>query len=170
MFFKKLKKRAYDIGHSAGYRVGYYAGHNKAISDDERRKRECEHLELQSLVGAPVIFIPNEWTNPIIGFGVRIESITRAGQSMLLVDDCISGKERTSLGGWFRFSEQKLIALSKLDPFERWAIHSNNATGHELFDKPHTGTALMGQALVSKVMESPFWAKWLEIRGDSKDG
>lgn len=161
MFFKGMKNKAY----SAGYRAGHGAGYAEGEVTARKRREECQLIELRAMVGAPVICLPNEWDNPIIGFGNRIEFIANASQPILMVDDCIRGTERTSFGGWFLFSEQKLHALAKLDPYERWVVHSKYATGHELYDKPRIADALMGEALVSKVMESPFWAKWLEFHG-----
>lgn len=160
MFFERIRKKAYDLGYIAGYNVGADAGSEAVL----KSRKNAELLELRNMVEAPVIYIPNEWCDPIIGFGNRVEFVSRNNCPILIVDDCISGTEKWAVGPWFHFSEQKLMVLSKLDPFERWAMHSNNACGHRDFDKLKSGDALLGAELVGSVKGSFFWARWLEFK------
>lgn len=149
MLFKNMKLREYEKGYKDGLK--------------EAREQERRHSNTV-LLYHPVIHIPNEWSNPVIGFVDRVEYDTECKCIALAINDAITGTPRLVLGDVLVFSEQKLIALSKLDPFERWALHAFHAVGCNDFEKAKSDTALMGNDLMQAVMASSFLPEWLAYR------
>ncbi len=88
--------------------------------EDEREEstRQYAIYELDQFVNKPVICLSNEWKNPIIGYGTRIDFITQAMNPVLCVHNYLDGQEYVVLGSVFHFNEQRFNALFKLNPFE----------------------------------------------------
>lgn len=152
--FERMKQRAFDRGVIVGRRDAQLeAQHNRYSAALNERLYH---------VGRPVIHVPNEWENPVIGFGAYVDQV--GSSPVLFVDDLFTGKTVFSLSSPMEFSEQRLIALSKLDPYERWALFAKNACGAENFDKPKSGHALLDGEFLEKVYQSDFWEKWLAFK------
>lgn len=92
----------------------------------DKLKNDVTVAELELMLGSPVISISNEWCDPIIGIANRIEYITLAKSPILVVKDYITQKEKYVLGKTYFYTEQRLNAIFKLDPFELCSIIYNN--------------------------------------------
>lgn len=76
--------------------------------------------EAQLLIGKPVIFIPNEWEEMVVGIVEEID--TSKYSPIVTVFDYISNEHRTFIGFPFAYNTQRLHAFLKLDPYERFSI------------------------------------------------
>lgn len=136
-FFKQWKSKIHSDGFAAGIAQAQRQAQEEAQQQVNERRARFERIEMESKIGTPLIRISNEWDNPTIGFG---ESIMDYGHSQVLViRDYLTNELRVGGGVCFDFSEQKMDALLRLDPFEAWALLAHNSVGHEHFDKKHTG-------------------------------
>lgn len=70
-------------------------------------------------VGSKVIVISNEWENLVVG---TVTGYVMNNSDIPAVFDNISGKELICCGVMHRFSNEKLKALCKLNPYERWNV------------------------------------------------
>lgn len=140
---------------------------NKAKNDaknEERNYREeqrkhCQFIELSMMIGKPVISISNEWDNPIVGFGKRIEFITKAETPVLIIEDYVSGEDVLVLSTPFYFSEQRFNALSKLDPFEICSIIFRNSAWMEPFEKVKSGVFDGYDVIFEKLKSTDFYER-----------
>lgn len=140
---------------------------NKAKSDAENEERDyrenqrrhCQFIELEMMIGKPVISISNEWDNPIVGFGKRIEFITQAKTPVLIIEDYVSGQDVLVLSTPFYFSEQRFNALSKLDPFEICSIIFRNSAWMEPFEKVKSGVFDGYDVIIEKLKSTDFYER-----------
>lgn len=132
-------------------------------ADDDARSRQIERhnqiktIELEMMIGKPIISISNEWANPIIGFAKYVDFITDAKNPVLIVKDYLTGKEMMLLGSVYYFSEQRFNALAKLDPFEICSIIYHNSCGEHDFDKNKSGVFTGYDDIKQKLIESGFY-------------
>lgn len=137
----------------------------------EARKKLYERHELERLVGAPVISVGNNWGDPCIGFGTRVIEITKALNPALIVMDYSNHlgppKEVLSMGIMMGFSEQRLDAILKLDPHERWTLLArNSAPNHARYGtkvREHLSTP---DELRARLQASGFQARWEQFKLD----
>ena len=130
---------------------------NRNIESEFRIKREeeknkCKEMELEMLIGKPVISISNEWCNPVIGFGKEVIYITKAKIPVLVIKNYLTGEENMSLSDPFYFTEQRFNALAKLDPFEICSIIYKNSTTYQPFEKKKSGI-FDGYEVIKKTLE-----------------
>lgn len=118
-------------------------------------------MEVASCVGAPVIIVPNEWGNPVVGFGKEIMEI--GSSAVLVVENYLTGEDVVCGGVRMDYSRQKLEALLKLDPYERWAVLAVNTVGHENYDKPKSGKAWGKEQIIDKLESSGFFNRVREF-------
>ena len=111
---------------------------NKAINNEREDKRnhynEIKTIELSQFIGKPVICISNEWADPIIGFGLRVEFITRSKNPILCTHNYLDGREYLIMGAAYHFTEQRFDALFKINRFELCSFIYNHASS-EPFEK-----------------------------------
>lgn len=151
-----LNKRHYDRGH----RQGWFDANKEAAIE---RKRLVE-VELSLMINKPVIVVGNEWNDPIIGFGLSIEHVSKARTPMLVVRDYLNGDDVLTFGVIRPFTNQLYRAIKKLDPFERWVLISRMQTNFEDFNKPKIGIASTPEELDRKLAASGFFVKLKEFR------
>ncbi len=162
MFFSRWKNR---IEQSA-YQQGFSDGQNLAQKETFDRREEYEHNKLKLQVGSPVIRIPNEWDNPVIGFGHRVEMM--GNSPMLVVHDYVRNRQTVGGGVCFDFSEQKLDVLLRLDPFEAWAFLAHNSVGHDNFDKIRTGQRDSAEEIIEKLHLNGFFERWEKFKHEQR--
>lgn len=154
-FFCRVQK---DLAYQQGVRDG-----RNAQADKERMRREAfERAEMMARVGAPVIVVPNEWDNPIIGFGHDLMPV--GGATVLVVKNYVSNSLVWCGGVTMDFSEQRLEVVLNLDPFQLWAITAHNAVGHEDFIKPKSGTRWERQAILDALERHGFFERWRDFK------
>lgn len=130
---------------------------NEFYNEQKERKNHYSLIELQSYIGKPVIAVPNEWDNPIIGVAKEIVFITKEQTPMLVIEDYITGKEYMPFGVVMGFTEQRFKALAKLEPFEICSIIYRNSCGLGTFDKNKSGTFSGYDALHEKLLKTDFY-------------
>lgn len=145
-----LTSKAYAQGVAEGRQMGRV----------ERDKTNTESLA--SKIGHPVIVIPNEWTNPVIGFGHSIMTIGTS--EVLVVKDYLTMEERFGGGVRLDFSEQRLEVVLSLDPYQLWAITAHNTVRHEDFDKPRTGERWSRERILSELHNNGFFEQWRQYK------
>lgn len=78
-------------------------------------------------LGMPVIMIPDDTGSVILGI---ITGWHENADSVPIIRDYIENKKVIAMCSYQAFTEQRLEALYKLDPSERFAICYNNCHGH----------------------------------------
>ena len=157
-FWKKRLDRAYQKGFSEGL----CRAQQQAM--DERNT--FLRIEMDMQIGTPLIRVPNEWDNPVVGFGRRIEMI--GNSPILVIHDYISNTETIGGGVCFDFSEQKLDILLRLDPFEAWAFLAHNSVRFENYNKNRTGTRNSSEEILKALHDNGFFARWEEFQHEQK--
>lgn len=149
--------------HAAGVREG------RAAQQEEERKRrdQFRRVELEGCIDRPVIIVPNEWDNPVVGFGKSIMSV---GCSQVLVvhnylsmDDVICGGVRMD------FSEQRLDVCLSLDPYQLWAITAHNSVGNEDFNKPKSGERWPKEKVMQALEDNGFFTRWQAFKAQTAE-
>ena len=143
--------------------------YNERLTLEQERRyriRESETIELSQFVGRPIICISNEWETPKIGFGKRIEFITKAENPILCMHNYLDDKEYLIMGTSFYFTEQRFDALFKLDPFELCSF----IYGRYLFDRmdKEKCNELKGKEEVKQLLEVSGFYKRLEKFNQSR--
>ena len=147
-----------DLARSQGIQEG------RRVEREERSRRydEIKRLEVERMVGAPVIVVPNEWANPVIGFGVSVMTVGRS--SLLVIRDYLAMEEVWCGGVQMDFSEQRLEVALSLDPFQLWAITAHNSVDHHDFEKAKTGERWERQRILDTLHANGFFERWNEFR------
>lgn len=140
-----------------GYIEGRCDGYAEALKGVEQRRRQFREIDLNGHVNAPVIAVGNEWEDPVIGFGVRVEFITKSQEPMLVVYDYVTGREVMPFGVIRTYTHQLYRVVRDLNPYERWALMSNNSDSYQDYDKPKSGVASSPSELGKKLIESGFF-------------
>ena len=156
--FSLFGRKAQTQAHAAGVREG------RASQQEEERNRrdEFRRIELEGCVDHPVIIVPNEWDNPVVGFGKSIVSVGRS--NVLLVHNYISNEEVICGGVRMDFSEQRLDICLSLDPYQLWAITAHNSVGNEDFDKPKSGERWAKEKIMQVLEDNGFFTRWNEFK------
>lgn len=134
-------------------------GRQKERDYRNEQKKKCLLNELELMIGKPVISISNEWSNPVIGFGKRVDLITMAKTPVLIIEDYVSGEDILSFSVPFYFSEQRLFALSKLDPFEICSIIYKNSSWMEPFEKVKSDVFDGYDVIINRLKQTDFFAR-----------
>lgn len=94
-----------------------YTALKKLKEKQEEHNRDIEISVLSQWIDRPVICFNNEADLPVIGFGTRIEYITKASNPVLVVYDYLKQKEQFILSGKiYRYRTDLLDAFFKLKP------------------------------------------------------
>lgn len=88
----------------------------------ESRRKEFKTIEIEELIGKPVIGYGNEWDDPLIGIVTRMELISLSKEPMAVVKDIINNNEVLAFCNIMPFTRQRFNAIMKLDPYERWCL------------------------------------------------
>lgn len=70
------------------------------------RQYDRKLYDVEFYIGKPVIVVSNEFENPVIGFGERVDITTVANKPLLIVHDYIINSPRLCAGKTFLFNEQ----------------------------------------------------------------
>lgn len=157
-FWKNRIERAYQKGISEGL------GRAQQQAMDERNN--FLRIEMNMQIGTPLIRVPNEWENPVIGFGQRVEVI--GNSPVLVIHDYVRNTETIGGGVCFDFSEQKLDILLRLNPFEAWAFLAHNSVGHHNYEKNRSGVRDNAADILKKLHDNGFFARWEEFKREQK--
>lgn len=137
---------------------GVQEGRRLQRDDDWARRQAFEDQELAAAIGTPVIVVPNEWDNPIIGFGERLEDLGHS--RVLLVHNYVTNQLSWCGGSMMCFSAQRLEIVLGLDPFQLWAITARHTVGHEDFTKPKTAERWSNERILASLEAHGFFARW----------
>ncbi len=97
--------------------------------EDERREQTRRDIA-EFAVGTPVIAVSNQWSNLVVGFVLRVEYVTASMCPVPVVMDYISGQELLCFSVIYDFTQQRLGAFMKLDPYERWVMAYKDGFDH----------------------------------------
>lgn len=107
------------------------------VEREHRERREAiERMELQMMVGKPVIAISNEVQSPVIGFGERVEFITQAKNPVLVVSDYMTFDEMIPMSRIRHYTEQLMEATFTIDRNTLIALLYHNYDGVEVHKQP----------------------------------
>lgn len=144
----------------AAYQRGYQQGRADEHDDQMAQRQHYRRVDMDIMIGKPVILVPNEWCDPIIGFVVRVEQFNSNSSPMAVVQDELSGEERVCGGVMMGYSNQRLQMALDLDPYQLWAITAHNAHEGGDFDKPKSGVRSSKEAIMAKLESTGFFARW----------
>lgn len=154
-FFCRAQK---ELAYEQGVRDG-----RQAQADKDRMRREAlDRMAMVARLGAPVIVVPNEWDNPVIGFGHDLMTI--GSSTVLVVKNYVTDALVWCGGVTMDFSEQRLEIALSLDPFQLWAITAHNAVGHEDFTKPKSSQRWDRQAILDALERHGFFERWRDFK------
>ena len=141
------------------YEQGVLDGEKKEAERARENLEKFRLAETEYYVGKPVIIVSNEWTNPVIGFGRRVDFITQARTPVLVVDDYLRGEEIMCQGALLSFSYQKFDAVMSLNPYDLCALLYNNMIEFNEFTKPKSGTRDSREVISDKLKSSGFFER-----------
>lgn len=123
---KKFFQKYFPKTHQDIFEEGVKSGIDKEYARQQETLELIRDTELQALVNEPVIAIGNGWTDPIVGFCMRIEHPSYGKGSLPILLNAMDGVEYISFSVLVKYDEDFLKALFKLNPYERWAMVSKS--------------------------------------------
>lgn len=102
----------------------FRAGMEEQRTSSFKSQSEIKKVEVEMMIGKPVIYVSNEWNDPIVGFGIG--TIDIGSSCVLVIKDYISGTELTVMSMAHNYSETLLNAILKLNPFETASLVYRN--------------------------------------------
>jgi hypothetical protein len=162
MDFSLFRRKTQTVTHASGVLEG-----RQAQREEERLSRtQFRQQELLLLLSRPLIIVPNEWCNPVIGFG---KDVVPVGQSnVLVVQDYLSMEDVICEGVRMDFSDQRLEIVLTLDPYQLWAITAHNSVGNENFNKPKSGVRWTREIILQALENNGFFERWTAYRNYSR--
>jgi hypothetical protein len=135
--------------------------HDGSPSHEWLAKREMERRVSEASMfspSTPYIYCPNEWDNISVGFVSRVEVSDKG--TVTFLEDYVEGspKESMIIGLPMFYTEQRLAALLKLDPFQRWAVCTGFNWPHEI-DKDKTGSPMAGVETRKALKTNGFYSR-----------
>lgn len=157
--FQNMKDKAFSAGQNFGYQ--------KAEEDQQKNRERFQQVEMDMLLGAPLIIAPNEWCNPVVGFGKSIQMV--GNSPMLIVENYLSDTVTDTWCGGVKmsFSDQRLDIALSLDPYQLWAITAHNAHGYGDFDKPKSGVRWDKEKCMEVLKDNGFFERWNAFKKDN---
>ncbi len=138
------------------------------LAQREKSINQVKRIELEMLIGQPVISISNEWKNPIVGVAVRVIEITQSKTPMIVIKDYITGEEFMPMGWVAHFTHQRLSVALKLNPFELASLLYTNECYDTEFTKNKSGVRDSEEVVIQKLQEHGFF-EFLEQNTIDKD-
>lgn len=142
----RIKTREYGRGFNAGY------DHRSNQQLDTFKK--CKLSEVQIYVNKPVICISNEVDNPIIGFGARVEFVSKAQNPILMVRDYVTNEDFGIMGKTFAYTTQRFDAIFKLEKNELISLMFDS---DQTFNKKPLEEILSKDEIVARLEENGFY-------------
>lgn len=162
-----LFKHYFSVELKAEILLANKQGHQEECERSSTRKKEIEKIQLQMLVNTPVIYISNEWDNPIIGFG---DSVYKAGnRDFLLVKDYVSGEIVMPMSGVHSYSETLLNGILKLTPFEAASLVYKNHDWSDEHQKNEKSTYTNSEDIMNKLKASGFFQEVEKYRSQKSE-
>jgi hypothetical protein len=144
-FFPSLMREVFN----EGVREGQKNENFRSIQS----RRDIAVFELDKWVGNKIISISNEWSDPYIGIGLRIEYFSKTEVPFLVSANAITGEEHIHFGKIISFTPQNLAALMVLNPYERWSL----LTGQKISIEPKDEVVLSSyEQIMEKLKENNF--------------
>lgn len=110
--------------------ISFRLGVDEQRETSFKRRSEIKRIEIEMMIGKPVIYISNEWNDPIVGFGINTFDIGTS--CVLVIKDYITGKDLTVMSTAHNYSETLLNAVLKFNPFEAGSmIYRNHDWSYE---------------------------------------
>lgn len=123
------------------------------LSRDRMRKLEAEWF-----LGKPCIYVSNEWEDMLVGFVTSVDT-SRPGSAVTTIKDYVHDQELVIMGSPLAYTEQRLFALLKLNPFERASIVYARNYAEQEFDKPKAEEILDPTEVLQMLHHHGFWGK-----------
>lgn len=139
------------------FREGVRVGRAQEQQEANERKDAFRRIEQEYWLNTPVIIVPNEWTDPIIGFVSRVECVGKS--TALVVFDELRQKEMMCGGVLMGYSNQRLQVALDLDPYQLWAITAHNNVDFGDFDKPKSGVRQNKKDILRQLDASGFFER-----------
>lgn len=100
------------------------------------------------------IFVPNEWENMSIG---KVLHFDLERGVVCHAHDYVENRPVAFIGFPMHYNEQRLNALLKLDPFERYALCHPDKHSAEPFVKPKHSSLLMATQIHANLQQNKFF-------------
>lgn len=94
----------------------------KRILDLFNKEMKFNFIRLKGFLYKPVIYVPNDLTNPTIGIAVDIIEETEVGQPCLVIHDFVDNQTKRFTGVPFEYHEKTLRAIMRLNAYERLMV------------------------------------------------
>lgn len=122
--------------------------HAQRVTDD--------HYLANLFLGQCCIFVPNEWEDPVVG---RVEHIDVTRGVLCHVFDYVRNEPQVFIGFPMHYNEQRLNALLKLDPFERYSLCHASAYSASPIIKPINTTVLSTAEILQRLRDNGFYTE-----------
>ena len=110
-------------------------------------------------INRPVISVPNEWVDPIIGLCTDVKN-----DNEFYIRDFVSGTEVVSKHKTFLFTEQRFQTVIKTDRFDLCSLLYPDEFGDKEFKKKKEVFPLKPHEINNKLRANGFWDILLEIQ------
>lgn len=110
----------------------------------------------------PVIMIPNEWRNPVIGF------VNEVRDGNLVIHDYVTDSEFVGCYRTFIFTAQRYQLVLKLDPFEICSLIYPEECLEDAFIKEKNTYLLSSEDINARLRDNEFWRDLREYNDELK--
>jgi len=109
-------------------------------------------------LGKPVIGIPDEWENPVIGFCTDYE------KDVPVIFNYITNHEEVVEYKVFDFNEQRFQLVLKIDPFELASFVYAEDCGEEIYRRQKKVFILKPEQVLEALRKNGFWERLKQYR------
>lgn len=90
--------------------------------EEAKKKIQYQNMEMDRLVGCPVIAFGNNNSNPVVGFIVRYEKVSKADIPVPVIRNYINGQELLCMAPVFPFTMQRMRLAETLTGEQIWSL------------------------------------------------
>lgn len=157
MMFNQLKERLFQwLLKRCPEQIEYLAEQAlRKLEAIDRARVDSSRFELvYKQIGKPCIYVSNEWGNPVVGYGVKVEDFGRT-EAWLVVHDYISGQDVIPFGKRLDYNPQRLELVLNLTPWELCELLHDHTEGFQ--DKPKLNVRDSATALMERLTTNGFF-------------
>lgn len=145
---RETAEQAYSRGKQEGYQLR---------SDEQNITfQKTQDYEQSRFLGVPMIAISNEWDNPVIGFGKRMELFGKS--YILVIQDYVTNEEKICNGVHLPYNAQRLETILSLDPNQLIGL-LYGSYGHQESHKRESDDFWRRDKIIAALDKNDFWTK-----------
>jgi hypothetical protein len=137
MFYPIFKKIFHDHIEAEKH-ASFINGQHQRQKERDERDQVVEEFNLSEAIGKKAIYVPNEWMDPSFLIITGITTITKSNRLVHEAYDVLKDvKTFAFVNSIYLADEQMVLAMLKLNPFERWNMSAGKVYFNNMWTKSY---------------------------------